>query len=123
MTSIQTDPPRYGEDWNPLSELQERLSGCPEWEVMRFSVPAVRRMVAHMEAGSRRMEALEEALRPSGETKAAYIGEFSLTFPVAYTDEDGEPQEEQRRVNVPWTTIKEIMAAIRSRADLTSKGT
>jgi hypothetical protein len=56
--------------------------------------------------------AFSEALTPSGDTKAAYIGEFSFT--VDFTDEDGE--DTYMRVDVPWTTIKEIMVAIRTRA-------
>jgi len=56
---------------------------------------------------------LEEALTPSAATKAAYIGEFY--FLVDDRDEDGE--ECTRQIMVPWTTIKEIMAAIRARAD------
>lgn len=67
-------------------------------------------------------ERLKEALKPSGETKAAYIGEFSLTFPRDYIDEDGEWREEQRKINVPWTTIKEIMKAISVRAALQQHG-
>ena len=59
-------------------------------------------------------ERLREALKPSGATKAAYIGEFSFGFPVF--DEDGH--DVMRNVNVPWTTIKEIMSAIRARAAL-----
>lgn len=55
---------------------------------------------------------LIEALTPSAETKGAYIGEFS--FPIHDTDEDGE--EVLRKITVPWTTVKEIMAAIRKRA-------
>lgn len=54
-----------------------------------------------------------EALTPSGHTKAAYIGEFSVELPD--TDEDGS--EYRRSINVPWTTIKEIMAAIKLRAE------
>lgn len=50
---------------------------------------------------------LTEALTPSAETKAAYMGEFEFTIP------DGP---ENRTVTVPWTTIKDIMAAIRTRA-------
>ena len=46
---------------------------------------------------------LEAALTPSAETKAALIGEFSFTF--------GEFTP-----NVPWTAIKQIMAAIRAYA-------
>lgn len=59
-----------------------------------------------------RVEALEEALKPSGETKAAYIGEFA--FSVVVSDDDGEAN--YQNYTVPWTTIKEIMAAIRDRA-------
>lgn len=55
---------------------------------------------------------LREALTPSAETKAAYIGEFSVSFP----DYDENGIEYTRKINVPWTTIKEIMAAISARA-------
>lgn len=55
----------------------------------------------------------QEALTPSEETKAAYIGEFS--FPLPETDDEGS--EVMRQISVPWKTIKEIMAAIRSRAE------
>lgn len=58
-------------------------------------------------------EHLLEALTPSGDTKAAYMGEFSFDFP--FFDEDGE--ECSHPINVPWTTIKEIMDAIRLRAE------
>ena len=55
--------------------------------------------------------AFSEALTPSGDTKAAYIGEFSFPITLYLGDE-----EDTRYVDVPWTTIKEIMAAIRTRA-------
>ena len=55
---------------------------------------------------------LREAVTPSGDTKAAYMGEFF--FPMTVTDEDGN--EGTVRVLVPWDTIKEIMGAIRDRA-------
>lgn len=54
------------------------------------------------------------ALTPTGQTKAAYAGEFS--FHITEIDEDGD--EVSRMVDVPWTTIKEIMAAISDRAGL-----
>ena len=54
------------------------------------------------------------ALTPSIETKSAYMGEFSLDIPDY--DEDGN--EVSRRVMVPWTTIKEIMTAIRAHSAL-----
>jgi len=69
--------------------------------------------------GGAHEKALREALTPSAETKAAYMGEFSVSLPD--WDEDGN--EIMRRINVPWTTIKEIMAAISSRAALTAKQT
>ena len=57
------------------------------------------------------VERLREALTPSAETKAAYMGEFTMPFPCL--DESGE--EVMAHPNVPWTTIKEIMKAIRAR--------
>ena len=63
-------------------------------------------------------DALREALKPSGDTKYAYIGEFR--FNVADVDENGD--ETRRLVSVPWTTIKEIMRAISARAALQKEG-
>jgi len=57
---------------------------------------------------------LREALTSSSDTKAAYMGEFSFT--QIYYDDNGE--DCGRQVYVPWTTIKEIMAAILARAAL-----
>ncbi len=50
------------------------------------------------------LEAYREALTPSGETKATYMGEFHII-------------QGNRRIPVPWTTIKEIMHAIKRRAE------
>lgn len=55
---------------------------------------------------------LREALTPSAETKAEYIGEFH--FAVDDTDEEGH--ERPRKVTVPWDTTKDIMRAILARA-------
>lgn len=60
-----------------------------------------------------RVKKLEGALTPSTETKAAYTGEFSVKF-MDVDHIDGN--EVARTINVPWTTIKQIMAAIRSHA-------
>jgi len=57
---------------------------------------------------------MREALTPSAETKAAYMGEFEFAF--EFQDEDG--YDHTANICVPWTTIKEIMAAIRARAAL-----
>lgn len=54
-----------------------------------------------------KLEAYENALTPSKETKYDYSGEF--TFSVRTVDN-------YFTVDVPWTTIKEIMAAIQKRA-------
>ena len=61
-------------------------------------------------------DALVEALTPSADTKAAYMSEFSMG--VRLSDERGN--EQSRSITIPWTTIKEIMSAIRERATLAS---
>ena len=62
------------------------------------------------------VERLREAITPSGDTKAAYMGEFSFTIMQTEEDEDGDMVDRPVNVLVPWTTIKEIMAAIGARA-------
>lgn len=57
-------------------------------------------------------QAFIEALTPSGATKAAYLGEFK--YGVERFDENGDAYPVE--YTVPWTTIKEIMAAILRRA-------
>jgi hypothetical protein len=58
-------------------------------------------------------ERYKEALTPSCETKAAYMSEFNIDVPMV--DEHGE--EFTQQIDVPWTTIKEIMATISKRAE------
>ncbi len=65
--------------------------------------------IAHLQ---KKVSAFEEAVTPSGDTKYAYHGEFK--FDQIAVDEDGE--ERSYPVYVPWTTVKEIMAAISVRA-------
>lgn len=57
--------------------------------------------------------AILEALTPSAETKAAYSGEFH--FLECRMDDYGG--DFVQKMTVPWTTIKEIMAAILERAN------
>lgn len=59
-------------------------------------------------------DALLDALTPSDDTKAAYMGDFSID--LTRVDECGDEYFE--RVFVPWSTIKEIMAAVKQRATL-----
>jgi hypothetical protein len=57
-----------------------------------------------------RCEALWYALIPTTETKAAFLGAFH--FETEHMDAEGNPYVQ--RYTVPWTTIKEIMTAIRT---------
>lgn len=100
-----------------LASLVEKLRAMAEWlddglshEIL--SPMPLRLASSQLAAVAAERDALREALKSSGETKAAYIGEFS--FPLAYTDDDGN--HATSRVDVPWTAIKEIMAAISARA-------
>jgi hypothetical protein len=68
-----------------------------------------------------RLASLHGALTPSGDTKAAYHGEFAFDVPLDGYDEDGEPLDGTKRVYVPWTTTKEIMVAILGHAALRSR--
>ena len=58
-----------------------------------------------------RLAAMEEALTPSGGTKAAYIGEF-----MQREECEGE-LDRCCDQTIQWTTIKDIMKAIRARAE------
>lgn len=90
----------------PLSSMMERFACDRCIEALR-TLPA---------AGGD--ERLREALTPSGDTKAAYMGEFAFNIPDSHFDEESEEFVEcSRKVYVPWDTIKEIMAAIRALAD------
>lgn len=77
---------------------------------------------ASLAAARQQIDALREALEPSAGTKAAYIGEFTIAV-ERHVDEDDEVDDETEghadpyeHITVPWTTIKQIMAAIRARA-------
>jgi DNA repair exonuclease SbcCD ATPase subunit len=80
-------------------------------DLARHEASGRRELQSENAALKARVEALEGALDPN-QTKAAYMGEFA--FPVEDMDEDGN--EYTRKQYVPWTTIKEIMAAILTRA-------
>lgn len=79
------------------------------------AVNALPDLLARLEALSAEREGLIEALTPSGETKAAYIGEFKFKTCVGFDEDSHDIMAE---ITVPWTTIKEIMAAIAARAAL-----
>jgi|GEM_PF-1810646 len=83
---------------------------------------AVGRTVAEAERdkAEARLSRAMEAMTPSAETKAAYIGEFhervEIANPMYEGNEDDEPETIMQDVPISWTTIKAIMAAIRARA-------
>ena len=75
-------------------------------------------LIASARRDEEEIERLKEALTPSGATKAAYHGEFKFT--QYGRDDDGDDYSYE--TYVPWTTVKEIMAAIRARAAHTGEG-
>ena len=90
--------------------LEPAAKACTE---AAATIQSLTTKIAAMEA---REKALREALEPRGDTKAAYMGEFSFTIEDYRENEEGEDELYSRKVYVPWTTIKEIMAAILARA-------
>ncbi|MHA7852237.1 hypothetical protein [Roseovarius sp.] len=81
-------------------------------EAVARELTRLRALVNERDALRAKLEAAVGAMTPSGDTKAAYMGKFS--FPITlYHPKLGE---ETRRVSVPWTCIKEIMAMIHARA-------
>lgn len=92
----------------------QAMTYCPSaFEALRC-IPEAAKAITQLQA---KVERLEDALEPSGETKAAYHGEFSFTIMDPVFDEGDETFTEcPRQVYVPWTTVKEIMAAIRAYA-------
>jgi hypothetical protein len=69
--------------------------------------------VSRAEAAEAELAKAKEALTPSADTKAEYAGEFYMGVTLRTSRE-----EDYRRVQIPWDSIKEIMAAIRARAFL-----
>lgn len=94
-----------------MPEYTEGIAGDGA-AILKDGVPM---SVSEVIAELNRANALEEALTPSAETKFVYMGEFE--FPVLYEDENGD--EVTYEEAVPWVTIKEIMKAIRERAEAT----
>jgi hypothetical protein len=70
-----------------------------------------------LEEARARCIALHEALTPSAETKAAYIGEVKFSVSTGF-DEDG--CEIWQDITVPWTTTKDIMAMILGHAAMSA---
>jgi hypothetical protein len=113
-----------GEDGEVLREKIARAidDALPESDQLTLAPSQIRHaadaVLALIEPVMEENERLREALTPSADTKAAYIGEFSFSFPIGF-DDDGH--DVHRIATVPWCTIKEIMAAIQARAALSPK--
>lgn len=107
-------------DWSmdPASDLIQQMK---VGEAMMYAATDLicRHEEREVELIAQRAELLEEntrlreALTPSADTKAAYIGEVKFTASTGF-DEDG--CEVWQDITVPWTTTKDIMAMIISRA-------
>ena len=82
-------------------------------EINRLKVE-VAEIAAKLSASEREAERLRAALTPSGATKFAYMNEFKFNV----VREGPDHSEIVERHAVPWTTIKDIMAAIAKRAAL-----
>lgn len=67
----------------------------------------IRTLVRERDQARAERDALVEALTPSAETKAEFLGEFQFHY---------EAPCEGVTVDVSWTSIKEIMHAIHNRA-------
>lgn len=100
-----------------VERLQKLAVVSGALSLLRCQMDKVVAATARAEKAEAALTKVREALTPSTNTKAAFMGEFSIQFPE--TGEDGE--EYTRKINVPWTTIKEIMAAVRALASLTSE--
>jgi predicted nuclease with TOPRIM domain len=99
--------------------LEAELKGAEEQiedlenEVSGYEADAKTREV-EITALEAKLREAEDAMTPSADTKAAYSGEFRMGITLRL-----KADEEYRAVLIPWTTIKEIMAAIKARAFLT----
>ena len=80
----------------------------PVYQMVRNAVADYKKAERERDEALAEVERLREALTPSEETKAAYIGEV--------TEPDATRAAGKRTVS--WTAIKDVMALIRQRAAL-----
>jgi len=98
-----------------LTHLIGRLRELADWpHDVAGAQDDIRQAADALQSLTARVAGMEEALRPSADTKRAYIGEFK--FQRTLYDQDGD--ETQETIVVPWDTTKEIMKAIAARAAL-----
>jgi hypothetical protein len=123
---ISTRTSGKSDDLGLVARIRYRVNNPSAWDSFdqaasddfASAAAAIERLVAENRA-------LREAMTPSADTKAAYIGEFSFNVEVWDPDggEDGEGEAVLESKTVPWTTVKEIMAAISAHARQALKDT
>jgi len=122
------DPEHRGEDPRILSlALKLALDRCGQTtpvgdydidrarEIVTGEVNEIRRLREQLKSAEARAKALEEALTPSGDTKAAYGDKCHMGVTLRLRG-----QEEYRNVQIPWEAIRDVMAMIRTRAAVRS---
>lgn len=110
------------EEGRPFGVIDEEPDGydssSPNLEyIAAVSPDVILSLLEDRKALIERVKRLEYALTPSADTKAAYMGEFRMGVRLHAPNGD----EDYRSVQIPWTTIKEIMKAISARAALEGK--
>jgi len=114
MTEVDTSAEAVERNICSVMINQVGFGDYPDEKDAALLIGTARTLLAEREALKAENERLREALTPSGETKCAFMSEFSWTREI--TDENGDEATEE--LTVPWVTIKEIMAAIYNRAAL-----
>lgn len=112
------------DEWRARAEAYDEILYMPGCDML--AVPGARQpiypptpeklgeIVAERDRLRAERDRLLAALTPNAETKRAYIGEFHFHAEIG-VDENGD--DAVARVMVPWTTVKDIMAAILTRAE------
>jgi len=86
----------------------EELEGADEYDSYQKVLESLNRANENLARAHKRIANLEYALTPSNDTKIAYSAEF--IFDCIFIDDNGDYHD--KKILVPWTTIKEIMAEI-----------
>ena len=93
---------------------RKRIESCNVFEEMwRSAEKETLELESKLAERDAEIARLVEALTPSGATKHAYLGEFKFDI----DGEDWDGNEQSISVTVPWTTTKEMMMAVLSRAE------
>lgn len=112
-TRLMTEAARDAGEWKGKYEAAGYPDTLDGW------IERAKEAEARAEKAEAENVMLHEATTPSVATKQAYMGEFSFSGTQQFWNDDTEEWEtHEQKIFVPWTTIKEIMAAISARAAL-----